>query len=591
MAYVRAGLLCGLLLGGCAPAPPRLVVFALVDAARGDRMSYAGYERETTPFLDSLAESESLVALQHFSQGPATRSALPRLFYSRYFIPALFPASASVPIQGPQGLFTRLDDQAISLPEVFAGRGFRTVGVSAHTWLRSGTELVALFDEFHDLSSGQSAAYREAPAVVDTALSALAQAKSGDVFLYLHFMDTHWPYRFGSRARTFYGQRDPPAGWPASPKWTEPLTQQQKDYLDALYDGSLRRVDDELRRLLRELELSERWSEVALVVTSDHGEHLGEVPGRSTHGGRWFDAVAHIPLLVSAPGMLDHGSVRFEAPTESVDLLPTLIELFDLAVPEHAEFDGSSLLDGVTDGIALAPDAIRVDTEKVVGVEPDSALWKQTQPPEFFLLDSDPLELRDRSAESPDRVGELIAIHQRLLSPSYHRFRNARSSAPPELPFAVASRDFSVHDRVGGGKTGSGWNQERDWVRYNLSCVQMPCDEIGFEFPMPDGEYLVNVAHFGAAELFVEGGEEEWVQLPAPPVATEEALRRPWQHSPVSTAYGPVRVTGQVFRARLRNVEDTGFVVRHLGFIPRGSEIDADQEAYEARLRALGYLQ
>lgn len=589
--WLHTGILAGLLLGGCAPARPRLAVFAVVDAARGDRMSYAGYERQTTPFLDSLAEDGALIALQHFSQGAATRTAVPRLFYSRYFVPPMFPASPKVPIEEPIWLFNKLDGQATSLPGVFAGSGFHTVGVSAHSWIRPGTDLVALFDEFHDLSWEQDA-YPEAPKVVDTALSVLGQELSGDTFLYLHFMDTHWPYRFGERAAAFYGTGEPPQPsltWAAVRDKETSLPPSVRDYYHALYDGGLRRVDDELSRLMSSITETSPEVEVSLVVTSDHGEHLGEVADRSTHGGRWFDVVAHIPLLVSAPAVVT-GQIVVDNPTESVDVLPTLVDLFGLTAPDFVEFDGQSLVNGETDGIAMAPGAIRTTNEKVLGHETDAALWLQRSP-EFFLLESDPLELHDRSGDRPDRVQELRDLHRRLLSHSYHRFRNSRTDKPPSLPFAIASKNFGV-TAVGGGALPAGWDQVQRAVQYRLSCVGPPCAEVEVSFPLPDGEYLMSVGYLGTGEISVVGGEREgYVALgggaDTPPA---DALKRPWKYELENTAYGSVRVSGQTFTARVRTPGGPGLSINYLGFVPDGSKVGPDQESYEARLQALGYL-
>ncbi len=595
---VQAGLLFGLFLGGCtSDAPPQLVVFAVMDAARGDRVSYAGYDRETTPFLDSLARDRALVALEHFSQGAATRSAMPRLFYSRYFVPPLFPASSKVPIEGPRGLFSRLDDRALSIPTAFADNGFATIGVSAHSWMRPGTELVGLFDEFHDLSLGHDGAYPEASVVVDTALSVVLEEPDGSVFLYLHFMDTHWPYRFGSRARAFFGDRAPPKDSLTMAKISgseRELTDLERDYYNALYDGSLRRMDDELQRFFETVKASSSWRDVSLVVTSDHGEHLGEVSGRSTHGGRWFDAVAHIPLLVAAPSRLGE-RITIDRPTESVDVLPTLAEVFDLSVAAGVEFDGESLAGGHTDGLALSPDAFRTAKEKVLGVEPEIPLWQQDSAPEFYLLDSDPLETNDRATEHADRVEELISLHEGMLSHSYHRFRNAKTRTPPKLPFAIASKNFVVSPRLpeDGSSSAAGWSFEGGQSHYRISCVQPPCDAIELTFPMPDGEYLMTVGHLGSGQLEVEGGDHSgYVELAGTPEkVTRSMLEQPWHYDLSTTTYGTVQVTGQKFAARLRVPTGSGFVIRHLGFIPRGAAIDSDQESYEARLKALGYLQ
>ena len=73
----------------------------------------------------------------------------------------------------------------------------------------------------------------------------------------------------------------------------------ERDYLNALYDGSLRFTDREIGRLVDWFDKKGTLDQTVIAITADHGEHLMEVPRRFAHLGPWYDAVARIPLIIS----------------------------------------------------------------------------------------------------------------------------------------------------------------------------------------------------------------------------------------------------------------------------------------------------
>jgi arylsulfatase A-like enzyme len=289
------------------PAPPgRHVILILLDTARADRFGCYDARRQTSPNLDALAAGGA-VFLNHFTQATDTRSALPRLIYSRHFTPPLFPLSARVPYSDPSDLFRRRDAEAISLPAVLAAHGFHTAMISAHTWLKPQTQFAREFVEAHDLSMlldpERGYPHPRAEAVVDFALDWLKRNRERDVFLYLHLMDIHSPRFFDDDAAALFegddqrwrGTRDVDLDSP------DALGPAERSVLDAIYDGSVRYTDRHLGRLF---DLYRDWGvleSTLIAVTSDHGEHLLERPGELGHGGPWYDVVARVPLVVSYP--------------------------------------------------------------------------------------------------------------------------------------------------------------------------------------------------------------------------------------------------------------------------------------------------
>lgn len=104
----------------------------------------------------------------------------------------------------------------------------------------------------------------------------------------------------------------------------------------ATYCGLMSEVDAQFGRVLDFLKASGQWDDTLIVLTSDHGEMIGDHHLFGKAG--WFDPVFHVPLIVRAPG----GRGRSASFTESVDLFPTILDWIGAPVPRAC--DGRSLL-------------------------------------------------------------------------------------------------------------------------------------------------------------------------------------------------------------------------------------------------------
>jgi hypothetical protein len=108
------------------------------------------------------------------------------------------------------------------------------------------------------------------------------------------------------------------------------------------YRGAISYVDHHIARLIDVLRVTGRLDNTVVILTSDHGDMLGE-------RGLWykmsfFDGAARVPLIVSAPSRFEPG--RVSAPVSTMDLLPTLVGLAnggDLS-GIVGDIDGQSLL-------------------------------------------------------------------------------------------------------------------------------------------------------------------------------------------------------------------------------------------------------
>ncbi len=212
----------------------------------------------------------------------------------------------------------------------------------------------------------------------------------------------------------------------------------------AVYYGLVAEVDAQLGRIFAHLEQSGELEETLIVFTADHGEMLGDhwCWGK----GGWFEASNHIPLIIRDPkAKRSSRGRRVEAFTESVDILPTILEWLGQTVPDEA--NGLSLLPWLSNQPPAAwrdavfwefdfrtPHTQRAETH--FGLTSDQCTMNilrdaeykyvhfTAQPPLLYDLKRDPGELTNIAGD-PAKAPVIAEYAQRLLS---HRMLHAERS-------------------------------------------------------------------------------------------------------------------------------------------------------------------
>jgi arylsulfatase A-like enzyme len=104
------------------------------------------------------------------------------------------------------------------------------------------------------------------------------------------------------------------------------------------YLATVNYMDEQIGRVLTALDNSPYADNTVVIITSDHGHHLGE----KRHWRKWtnWDESLHVPLMIRVPGMPTAGQVCTHA-TSLIDVYPTLIDVCNL--DPVADLDGQSL--------------------------------------------------------------------------------------------------------------------------------------------------------------------------------------------------------------------------------------------------------
>ena len=110
--------------------------------------------------------------------------------------------------------------------------------------------------------------------------------------------------------------------------------------LKASYFGLMSEVDQNLGVLFDYLKKNNFWNNTLIIFTSDHGEQIGDHWLLGKLG--YFDESYHIPLIIRDPSNHQNKGKIIEEYTENVDVMPTMLDWFDLPIP--VQCDGQSLL-------------------------------------------------------------------------------------------------------------------------------------------------------------------------------------------------------------------------------------------------------
>ena len=165
---------------------------------------------------------------------------------------------------------------------------------------------------------------------------------SDNWLLQLECFDPHEPFhappRFRERYKTSY--EGPILDWPIYDRVHESVDEIAE--LRANYAALVTMTDEYFGRLLDIFDQHNMWADTALILTTDHGFLLGEHDWWAKNRMPVYDEIAHIPLMIYHPDFTSNGGGRRQELTQTIDLMPTLLEMAGLEIPK--DVTGHSLL-------------------------------------------------------------------------------------------------------------------------------------------------------------------------------------------------------------------------------------------------------
>jgi arylsulfatase A-like enzyme len=431
------------------------VLWVVWDTVRADHLSVYGYHKPTTPKLENWAENARV-----FEQCTATAGqTLPS---TASMFTGLFPRE-----HGTTPAWPRLDDRFPTIAELFRDAGYRTYLFSANAYISNEHNFHRGFEvEEHPWDPPyMDDALHIVQAKLDSGTHALGVARAragaprkGDVkssgalarrgleqwlsasdrykpfFAFVNYMEAHRPC---IPPRKYRERLMPPGQVDASydfrlraREYTFGLieyTAEEIELIRGLYDAALAELDDLFADLLAGLEASGHLENTVVVLTADHGEHLGD-HRRIGHQFSVYEALIHVPLIVYHPEQLSPG--RDPRRVSTLDVFSTLLELAGIDPPEGAGPRGISWLAPKEDRLFFAEyPVVHGSVENFARRHPERDFglwqrrlraiyrgeWKQIEAEdgarELYRLATDPLESKNLAGvelDTAERMSELL---------------------------------------------------------------------------------------------------------------------------------------------------------------------------------------
>lgn len=329
------GLIAASIAAGCKAQRPNVVLIT-VDTLRADHCSLYGYRRKTTPNLEHLAlratvydQAEAPAAYTQGSVG-SIMTGLPPSEHGASYHPSI------------------LKDSVETLAEALKSRGYDTLAAVGNPILKGGK---VGFDQgfrryqLDNMQRGPDgmSVMRAAAKTTDAAI-ALLHDRRGEFFLWVHYMDPHWWY---TPPPPYDGQFGPPSKeWDefvegtftgvvgvASVYFNNPLPAAARQRGVDLYDGEIAFTDSEINRLLGFIEGLGLMRDTLVIVTSDHGESLGQHGITFCHGFFTYEDNLHVPLIVSPPSRAKVKEHHVAEPTSLLCIKDLILHEVDEAYP------------------------------------------------------------------------------------------------------------------------------------------------------------------------------------------------------------------------------------------------------------------
>jgi len=481
------------------------IIFILLDAARADHFSCYGYQRDTTPSIDAISK-KGVIFLNNYSQGFSTKESLAKIMTSRYYS---YKGLASNREEEWWYRFVTNPENSIFLPELLEENGYLNVAFSAHPWLTEDSEFIKKFHWLYEFRS-EDKPYAKANEITPYILSWLEKNKGKQFFLYIHFLDTHFPHDVSPPYDKFIDKNYNPKikfeRGDVKKHW-EPLTNFTKDdleYLKAIYDCDLNFVDHYVGSLYKKLEEIGIGDSTLFIITADHGDLLGEYGRHCHHNPEFFavDELTHVPLIMVFPEKIPSG-LRIDSITESIDIMPTVMDLAKLKLPEAKTVDGKSLA-------SFFLHKYKGEDEKSEALMLAARSWgfaKAIRTEDFkFVMDGGNKYLYNvkNRAEQINIINSNMALAKNFEERIDEKFGKEESEWKDFIKNLEPNLTFK--ERISGGinntsLSGSGWRIKGNDIEYIPDGTD--AKPLNVKFEVPNGTYRIYLrGKFGKRKLF-----------------------------------------------------------------------------------------
>lgn len=430
------------------------ILWIVMDTVRADRMSCHGYDKLTTPFLNTWA-AQSIVFHNAIGNGIWTVPSHASMF-----------TGLSVRGHGLGRDRTRLDEKFKTVADVLSGDGYVTASFSGNPWISSNSRLSTGFEtarvvyylrhlnrfslEFTMESWGirppvpwldRDFGAAMTNHLVSQWLDTHAQGNA-PLFLFVNYMEAHLPYAVPQAyQRMFMTDKQVERSYQLRFNAFGPivgvmdkrfnleggsfLNQFDREVLKRQYESAIRYTDERVRELIGMFRQRGMLENTLVILVSDHGEHL-DTHGLWSHRFLAYNDLTHVALMIRDPGRVD--GLRIETPVQPSDLFSTVLQFagstFDRPSPYVSRDLFAVAARGGEERIVISesrsfPDKIKKATKPVNAhlitpqVTAQDGRFKYMVSGdgmvELFDLTADPHETRNVYTDYPEQVDRLTA--------------------------------------------------------------------------------------------------------------------------------------------------------------------------------------
>jgi arylsulfatase A-like enzyme len=431
---------------------PNIIILVL-DTVRSDHLSCYDYHRPTSPSLDRLAD-EGVLFKTAIAPGTWTLPSHASLFTGMY------PSK-----HGAHNKHQFLNERHTTLAEFLLSKGYQTACFSNNPFVSQKDGIGRGFEEFHELwrTSGLRGSWSKAQKAVikltgrhDKGARALTctiihwlekRLPERPFLIFANYLEAHLDYappkpydtmflpKGVSRIRAHRVNQDPVAfiGRKVS------MSQEDFNILYSLYDGEIAYQDRWLRVLFDHLRQQSLINDTILIVTSDHGDNIGEHQLMG-HEFSLSEQLLHIPLIIRYPKVYE-GGLRVDGITQLTDIFPTIVDIIDGNQDVKRPKQGFSLIPSrfteLRDRIAyaelFAPNQQNISDRyagidlsqflkdrRVVWTRDYKFIWSSKCDHELFDLRYDAAEENNIYSDMPEKAAEMQGILDSWLNSFDH---------------------------------------------------------------------------------------------------------------------------------------------------------------------------
>lgn len=391
-----------------AAAPAGDIILVTIDTWRADAAGFAGNVRVKTPFLDSLAGKGVVFTNAHAHNVVTLPSHV-------NILTGLNPYEHGV----RENAGYVLDAKVETLAERLHKAGYATGAFIAAFPLDARYGLNQGFDVYDDnygkgrTSLDFTVQERTAESVLKAAASWWQSASGRKRFLWVHLYEPHAPYA-------------PP----------EPFA---SEYRDRPYLGEVALADHALHTHLAPLIAAD----TTVVVTSDHGEALGD-HGEMTHGLFAYESTLKVPLVVVAPGVAARKEAAY---ARHIDIAPTILEraAVDAKLPGQSLLQPMRAADTYFESLSTA---LNRGWAPLTGLIRDQKKFIDLPVAELYDLANDPAEIRNLYATlRRESAAARTALEKLKVAPDANRNISSEEAARlRSLGYFTGSSSGSAED-------------------------------------------------------------------------------------------------------------------------------------------------